>query len=278
MSTVLNLQNVSVMRGGRNILDNVSWIVNEGERWVVLGPNGAGKSTLLSVAAARLHPTVGQVEILDETLGSVDVFELRPRIGLSSGATAAQIPDREKVSDAVMTAAYAVSGRWKEEYDALDGDRAHELLQDWGVDALAERQFGSLSDGERKRTLIARALMTDPELLLLDEPGAGMDIAGREDLVERLTTLAVDPYAPATVLITHHLEEIPAGFTHALMLRDGRVVASGPIAQIITENNLALTYAMDLALTATSTGRYSAFKRSALSCSHHTYVRGGSKF
>ena len=160
-----------------------------------------------------------------------------------------------------MTAAYAVSGRWKEEYDALDGDRAHELLQDWGVDALAERQFGSLSDGERKRTLIARALMTDPELLLLDEPGAGMDIAGREDLVERLTTLAVDPYAPATVLITHHLEEIPAGFTHALMLRDGRVVASGPIAQIITENNLALTYAMDLALTATSTGRYSAFKR-----------------
>ena len=261
MSTVLNLQNVSVMRGGRNILDNVSWIVDEGERWVVLGPNGAGKSTLLSVAAARLHPTVGQVEILDETLGSVDVFELRPRIGLSSGATAAQIPDREKVSDAVMTAAYAVSGRWKEEYDVLDDDRAQELLQDWGVDALAERQFGSLSDGERKRTLIARALMTDPELLLLDEPGAGMDIAGREDLVERLTTLAVDPYAPATVLITHHLEEIPAGFTHALMLRDGRVVASGPIAQTITENNLALTYAMDLALTATSTGRYSAFKR-----------------
>ena len=254
MSTVLNLQNVSVMRGGRNILDNVSWIVNEGERWVVLGPNGAGKSTLLSVAAARLHPTVGQVEILDETLGSVDVFELRPRIGLSSGATATQIPDREKVSDAVMTAAYAVSGRWKEEYDALDDDRAQELLQDWGVDALAERQFGSLSDGERKRTLIARAL-------LLDEPGAGMDIAGREDLVERLTTLAVDPYAPATVLITHHLEEIPAGFTHALMLRDGRVVASGPIAQTITENNLALTYAMDLALTATPTGRYSAFKR-----------------
>ncbi len=277
MSTVLNLQNVSVMRGGRNILDNVSWIVNEGERWVVLGPNGAGKSTLLSVAAARLHPTVGQVEILDETLGSVDVFELRPRIGLSSGATATQIPDREKVSDAVMTAAYAVSGRWKEEYDALDGDRAQELLQDWGVDALAERQFGSLSDGERKRTLIARALMTDPELLLLDEPGAGMDIAGREDLVERLTTLAVDPYAPATVLITHHLEEIPAGFTHALMLRDGRVVASGPIAQIITENNLALTYAMDLALTATSTGRYSALNAKLyLAPTIHTYVVGAS--
>ncbi len=275
MSTVLNLQNVSVMRGGRNILDNVSWTVNEGERWVVLGPNGAGKSTLLSVAAARLHPTVGQVEILDETLGSVDVFELRPRIGLSSGATAAQIPDREKVSDAVMTAAYAVSGRWKEEYDALDSDRAHELLQDWGVDALADRQFGSLSDGERKRTLIARALMTDPELLLLDEPGAGMDIAGREDLVERLTTLAVDPYAPATVLITHHLEEIPAGFTHALMLRDGRVVASGPIAQTITENNLALTYAMDLALTATSTGRYSALNAKLyLAPTIHTYVVG----
>ena len=237
MSTVLNLHNVNVVRGGRNILRDVSWSVNEGERWVVLGPNGAGKSTLLSIAAARLHPSGGEVEILDETLGAVDVFELRPRIGISSAASATQIPGHEKVSDVVVTAAYAVSGRWKEEYEAMDDARATELLADWGVEALAERTFGSLSDGERKRTLIARALMTDPELLLLDEP------------------------APATVLITHHLEEIPAGFTHALLLREGQLVAAGPIAQTITEENLARTYSMDLALTTTATGRYSAFKR-----------------
>lgn len=160
-----------------------------------------------------------------------------------------------------MTAAYAVSGRWKEEYDVMDDERATELLAEWGVDTLADRTFGSLSDGERKRALIARALMTDPELLLLDEPGAGMDISGREDLVERLTALAADPYAPATVLITHHLEEIPAGFTHALLIRDGGVVAAGPVLSTITEANLAATYDMDLALTVTSAGRYSAFKR-----------------
>lgn len=261
MSTVLNLHNVNVVRGGRNILRDVSWSVNEGERWVVLGPNGAGKSTLLSIAAARLYPSGGEVEILDETLGAVDVFELRPRIGISSAASATQIPGHEKVSDVVVTAAYAVSGRWKEEYEAMDDARATELLADWGVETLAERTFGSLSDGERKRTLIARALMTDPELLLLDEPGAGMDISGREDLVERLSALATDPYAPATVLITHHLEEIPAGFTHALLLREGQLVAAGPIAQTITEENLARTYGMDLALTTTASGRYSAFKR-----------------
>ena len=251
MSTVLNLHNVNVVRGGRNILRDVSWSVNEGERWVVLGPNGAGKSTLLSIAAARLHPSGGEVEILDETLGAVDVFELRPRIGISSAASATQIPGHEKVSDVVVTAAYAVSGRWKEEYEAMDDARATELLADWGVETLAERTFGSLSDGERKRTL----------MLLLDEPGAGMDISGREDLVERLSALAADPYAPATVLITHHLEEIPAGFTHALLLREGQLVAAGPIAQTITEENLARTYGMDLALTTTASGRYSAFKR-----------------
>lgn len=261
MSTVLNLHNVNIVRGGHSILQDVSWSVNEGERWVILGPNGAGKSTLLSIAAARLHPNGGNVEILDETLGAVDVFELRPRIGICSVASATQIPGHEKVSDVVVTAAYAVSGRWKEKYEAIDDTRATKLLADWGVEALSERAFGSLSDGERKRTLIARALMTDPELLLLDEPGAGMDISGREDLVERLSALAANPYAPATVLITHHLEEIPTGFTHALLLREGQVVAAGPIAQTITEENLARTYGMNLTLTVTSTGRYSAFKR-----------------
>lgn len=259
MSSVLELANVTVTRGTKNLIDSINWSVQEGERWVILGPNGAGKSTLLSIAGARLHPTRGEVDILDEILGAVDVFELRPRIGVSSAAIATQIPAHETVRDVVVTAAYGVQGRWREEYDSMDEDQATQLLADWGVADLADRPFGTLSDGERKRTLIARALMTDPEMLLLDEPGAGMDIAGREDLVARLTELAQDPFAPATILVTHHLEEVPAGFTHALMLRDGKIVAAGPINETITEANLRDTYGMDLALTVTENGRYSAF-------------------
>lgn len=261
MSAVLELVQVGVVRGGKDLLKNIDWVVQESEKWIVLGPNGAGKSTLLSIAGARLHPTSGMVDILDEILGAVDIFELRPRIGVSSAALAGSIPANELVSDVVVTAAYGVSGRWNEEYDGMDQTRAHELLQDWGVADLADRRFGTLSDGERKRVLIARALMTDPELLLLDEPGAGLDIAGREDLVARLTELTADPFAPATILVTHHLEEIPAGFTHALMLNDGVVVAAGPIEEVINEKNLAETYGMEFELTKNSNGRYSAFAK-----------------
>lgn len=261
MSTVLDLVQVNVVRGGKNLLKNVHWTVKESEKWVVLGPNGAGKSTLLSIAGARLHPTSGMVDILDEILGAVDVFELRPRIGVSSAALAQTIPHEETVRDVVVTAAYGVAGRWNEEYDPMDEAQALSLLADWGVADLAERKFGTLSEGERKRTLIARALMTDPELLLLDEPAAGMDIAGREDLVARLTELAQDELAPATILVTHHLEEIPAGFTHVLMLREGQVVAAGPIAETITEENLKLTYGVDFDLVKNDRGRYSAFAK-----------------
>ena len=218
-------------------------------------------STLLSIAAARLHPTRGEVDILDEILGAVDVFELRPRIGLSSAPMAAQIPGNETVLDVVITAAYGVAGRWNEEYDSFDDNQGKALLDDWGVAHLADRPFGTLSEGEKKRVLIARALMTDPEMLILDEPGAGMDIAGREDLVKRLTHLALDPYAPATILVTHHLEEIPAGFTHALLLREGQIVAAGPIEETLTQANVSATYGLDLDLTVHESGRYSAFAR-----------------
>mgnify|MGYP002721497180 FL=1 len=224
----------------------------------MLGPNGAGKSTLMSVCAARLHPTSGMVDILDEILGAVDVFELRPRIGLTSGAIASQFPASEKVRDVVVTAAYGVTGRWREGYDQMDHERAQELLEQWGVSHLADRTFGSLSDGERKRVLIARALMTDPELMILDEPGAGMDIAGREDLVARLTDLAQDPDAPTTLLVTHHLEELPRGLTHLLLLNHGRVVAQGPIDEVLTSENLSEAYEMPLKLTSVD-GRYTAF-------------------
>lgn len=259
MSAVLDLNQVTVTRGSQNLLSNFSWTVNDGEKWIVLGPNGAGKSTLLSIAAARLHPTSGTVDILDEILGAVDVFELRPRIGLSSAGLAKTIPDGEKVRDVVVTAAYAVSGRWREEYDALDDDRAAELLSMWGVDKLADRRFGTLSEGEKKRVLIARALMTDPELLLLDEPGAGMDIGGREDLVVRLSGLTDDEFAPATILVTHHLEEIPPGFTHALLMSEGKVVSAGPIDETITAENLRAAYGMDFDITRHENGRFSAF-------------------
>ncbi|MGH8894491.1 MAG: ABC transporter ATP-binding protein [Actinomycetes bacterium] len=248
MSDVLRLTGVSVRRDGATLLDSRDWDVAEGERWVILGPNGAGKTTLLQLASANLHPSRGEATILGETLGAVDVFELRPRIGLSSAAMADRLPAREKVRDVVVTASYAVVGRWRERYDQLDSARAEELLGALGVAHLADRRFGTLSEGERKRVQIARALMTDPELMLLDEPAAGLDLGGREDLVRRLGLIADDPYAPALVLVTHHVEEIPAGFTHVLLLRGGRVVAAGPLETTLTAATLAETFGIPLEL------------------------------
>jgi iron complex transport system ATP-binding protein len=248
MTAVLDLVEVTIRRGQATLLDGVSWRVDEGDRWVVLGPNGAGKTTLLQVASAQIHPTSGVVGILDEVLGTVDVFELRPRIGLTSAALAERIPRSERVHDVVVSASYGVVGRWRETYDDLDHERAVDLLTEVGAAHLVDRTFGTLSEGERKRVQIARALMADPELLLLDEPAAGLDLGGREDLVSTLSVLAADPASPATVLVSHHVEEIPPGFTHALLLRGGRVVSAGPIDEVVTEANLAATFNMPLVL------------------------------
>ena len=239
---VVDLRGVRVVRDDATLLDDVDWRVDEGQRWVVLGPNGAGKTTLLQIVAARAHPTSGTAQILDETLGRVDVFDLRPRIGLTSAALADQVPAKEVVLDVVLTGSYAVVGRWRETYDPVDVMRAEAILTAVGAMGLARRQFGSLSEGERKRVQIARALMADPELILLDEPAAGLDLGGREDLVARLARFALDPAAPTMVLVTHHVEEIPPGFTHALLLRAGRVVASGPLPQVLTGALLSETY------------------------------------
>jgi len=246
VAVVLELTGVTVRRGQAVLLDNITWSVEDDERWVVLGPNGAGKTTLIQVAGARIHPSSGTATILDETMGRVDVFELRPRIGLTSAALAERIPAHELVRDVVVSASYGVLGRWREEYDGLDHERARRLLTELGAGALLDRTFGTLSEGERKRVQIARALMTDPELLLLDEPAAGLDLGGREDLVSTLSVLAMDPDAPATVLVSHHVEEVPPGFSHALLLQAGHVVAAGPIDRVLTAEHLSNAFGMPL--------------------------------
>lgn len=249
MATVAEFAGVTVKRGNATLVDAVDLIIEEGERWVVIGPNGAGKTTLLQLLAAQLYPTNGTIDLLGEVIGAVDVFELRPRIGLTSSVLAERIPATEKVRDVVLSAAYAVIGRWREEYDSYDMDQANTLLSSLRVDHLAERTFGTLSEGERKRVQIARALMTDPELLLLDEPAGGLDLAGREALVETLSQLCSDPDSPATVLVTHHVEEIPSGITHCLLLRQGKAVAAGPIEETLTEDNLSQTFDLPLSVT-----------------------------
>jgi len=243
---VIAMSGVRVRRGTAWILSDVDWTVRADERWVLLGPNGAGKSTLINIAATRLHPTRGSVTILGETLGMSDVFDLRPRIGLVGASLTETIPAREKVRDVVLTASWGITGRWREEYADTDLRRADGLLALLGIAELADRSFGSLSDGERKRAQIARALMSDPEMLLLDEPAAGLDLGGREALVQRLAAMAAAPDAPTTVLVTHHVEEIPVGTTHAMLLREGRVVAQGPVADVLTGPHLSAAYGLPI--------------------------------
>jgi iron complex transport system ATP-binding protein len=248
MTAVVELAGVSIVRGGARLLDDIDWSVDEADRWVVIGPNGAGKTTLLQILAAQMHPTTGVVGLLGEVLGAVDVFELRPRIGITSAALADRLPRSERVSDVVVSASYAMLGRWREEYDEQDHQRAKILLTELGIGHLSERTFGTLSEGERKRVQIARALMTDPELMLLDEPAAGLDLTGREQLVRSLGSIATADGSPAMVLVTHHVEEIPPGFTHALLLKQGRVVAAGPIDQALTAQHLSETFDLALSL------------------------------
>jgi iron complex transport system ATP-binding protein len=254
---VITVSRATVTRGGNHLIRDISWEVELDERWVILGPNGAGKTTLLNLAAGRLHPTRGTVHVLGERLGRVDVAELRTRVGLASAALAETLPPDETAGDVVLTASWSVVGRFRERYDDLDAGRAGDLLDQFGVGHLAERRFGTLSEGERKRTMIARALMTDPELLLLDEPAAGLDLGAREDLVRRLSELAEDPDAPALVLVTHHVEEIPPGFTHALLLRDGQVMAQGLLEDTLTADNLSKTFDVALKLSHAD-GRWAA--------------------
>lgn len=263
---LIDFRDVVLQRGGKRLVGPITWQVELDERWVVLGPNGAGKTSLMRMAAAETHPTSGTAHILGEVLGHTDVRELAIRIGVTSSMLADRIPPDELVSDLVISAGYSVLGRWREEYEEVDKSQAVETLESMGAEHLADRVYGTLSEGERKRVLISRALMTDPELLLLDEPAAGLDLGGREELVARLGELAADPDAPATVLITHHVEEIPEGFTHAMLLNDGGVVAQGLIDDVITADNLSEAFSQSIALDLVD-GRYFA-RRSRRAGSH----------
>jgi iron complex transport system ATP-binding protein len=257
MPQVLDFSDVVVRRNAKDIVSHLDWQVDGDQRWVVLGANGAGKTTILQLAATLDHPTSGAVTILGERLGRTDVFELRPRIGFASSAMAKRIPAEETVLNVVLTAAFSVLGRWNEQYDRIDERRALRVLAEWKLDHLADRTFGTLSDGEQKRVQIARAVMTDPELLLLDEPTASLDLGAREELLELLSGYAQAPTTPAMVMVTHHVEEIPVGFTHVLLLRAGAVVASGPIAETLTAQNLSDTFGMPIVVTEAD-GRYAA--------------------
>jgi iron complex transport system ATP-binding protein len=243
---VLRMRGVGIRHERSMLLRDVDWTVRSDESWVVIGPNGAGKTTLLQVAGAMVAPTEGTVELLGEAADGADIIDLRTRIGLASAAVADRVPPAEKVIDLVLTASYGILGRTEEDYDSFDVTRAVELLDALGCAHLIRRRFATLSEGERKRVQIARALMPDPELLLLDEPAAGLDLGGREDLLRRVSALARDPRAPTMIMVTHHVEEVPEDFTHAMLLRKGAVLAAGPLQYVFTERNLSRCFGVPL--------------------------------
>lgn len=259
--SVITLRDVSVVRDGKSILNNVDWQVEGNQRWVIIGPNGAGKTTLLRILATQIHPTTGHAQVLGADFGHVDFAELRPRIGFASTALASRIPLMETVLNAVMTASHGVTGRWNEQYESIDERRAMRVLGEWDLAQFAQRAFGSLSDGEKKRAQIARAVMPDPELLLLDEPVASLDLAAREQTIQLLGHYAQNPAAPAMVMVTHHLEEIPAGFTHAMIIANGQVFAAGEIGHILNSDNISEAFGMGIEVDQVD-GRYRARAKS----------------
>jgi len=261
VTAALELDAVGLVRDRRPILAGIDWVVEPGERWIVLGPNGSGKTSIMRIASLYLHPTSGTVRVLGHELGRVDVRELRTRIGVASAGLADQLRPGLAAVDVVMTARYAALEPWWHVYTDDDRARAVDVMTQCGVPALVDRAFGTLSSGERQRVLLARTLMTEPELLLLDEPTAGLDVAGREQLVDALDRLADDAATPPTVLVTHHVEEIPSRYTHALLLRDGGVLASGPIDDVLDAAALSACFGVALTLERDGAGRHRATLR-----------------
>ncbi len=256
-SPVLQCVDISLVIDDTTILSGIDWTVRAPERWVVLGANGAGKTSLLRIVSLYQHPSSGTVDVLGRRLGRTDVRTLRERIAFSSPALAAKLEPTMTAVEVVMTARYAALAPWWHQYTDADRARAHTLLAEWRCDALAQHRFPTLSAGERQRVLLARVLMNEPGVVLLDEPTAGLDIGGREELVADLAKWARDPTRPAMVLVTHHLEEIPPAFTHALVLKGGRTLANGPLAEVVNRETLSEAYDLDL-IVEERDGRYTA--------------------
>ncbi len=254
-AALLSLTDVSVVIDGRPILQKLSWTVETAQHWVIVGPNGSGKSTLVRLAGLQLHPSSGSLHLLGLELGRVDVRPLRARIGLASAGLAAQLRGRLTAEEVVKCGRTGALEPWWHTYTEADTSAALRALDRVGLDGFADRSFATLSSGERQRVLMARALVNDPALLLLDEPTAGLDLAGREELVSTLIGLATDKLA--SVLVTHHVEDIPPTSTHVLAIRGGAVVATGPIGPTLNAEVMSEVFAMPVQLER-SGGRYTA--------------------
>ncbi|MGA0878077.1 MAG: ABC transporter ATP-binding protein [Ilumatobacteraceae bacterium] len=259
MTTSLHLHGVSFIRDGRTILEDIDLVVRPDERWLIMGANGSGKTTLVRIAALYEHPSSGSVSVLGESLGSTDVRTLRRRIGYMSAALADSFRPQLTALEVVMTAKNAALEPWWHHYETADRDRAAQCLKRRGVDGLADQPFGTLSSGERQRVLLARILMNDPGIVLLDEPSARLDLAGREQLVRSLGELTQDPHAPPLVLVTHHVDEIPIGMTHVLALKSGRVLARGPIEELMSAPVISQCFGIDVHLERRADGRFAAW-------------------
>jgi iron complex transport system ATP-binding protein len=256
---VIRVAGLSVVRDGTALIEDIDWEVRTGERWALLGPNGSGKTTLLRVVGSALWPTRGVVEILGERLGRVDMRILRQRIATVSASISRSLRPHLSALEVVLTGRYAVLETWWHQFSDTDRAEADRLLRlaGFGGDSFDGRPFGLLSEGERQQVLLARALMGQPELLLMDEPAAGLDLGARERLVQQLSVLADNPSVPALVLVTHHLEEIPPGTTHAALLRNGRMVAAGPADEVLTDEVVSGAFGIEVAVQRTE-GRWSA--------------------
>ena len=246
MTYVLNLSHVSLQRGDTQVLSDVSWSTRPRQHWVIVGPNGAGKTTLARVASGRVSPNSGEVSVSDTVLANADPAEVATRIGLASAAVAAKIVPTQSVLDTVRSAAWGLSVAHDEEYEEVDDQRANALMEIFGVAHLAQREFATLSEGEAQRVLLARALMTDPEVLVLDEPTSGLDLGARELLIAALSETMKGSKSPQIVLVTHQIEEIPDGVTHCAIMSQGQITHQGPIEDILTGVNLAQVYGMPL--------------------------------
>ena len=263
MAQVLQFSDVVVRRNSRDIVDHLDWSVNDDERWVDPRPERRGQD---HAPAARRHADAPDVGHGDRSSASVSAARTCSSCVLASGSRRRRwpgaFPQDETVINVVLTAAFSVLGRWNEDYEDIDERRALRVLAEWKLDHLADRTFGTLSDGEQKRVQIARAVMTDPELLLLDEPTASLDLGAREELLTLLAGYAQAPTTPAMIMVTHHVEEIPVGFTHVLLIRDGGIVAAGPLDETLTAENLTATFGLPISLTSED-GRHAARAASA---------------